>query len=57
MRKPLVAIPEVHLPDLDLPYEDGEPLESDRQVTQMLLCISILRYAWRDWADFFVGGE
>lgn len=57
MRERLVAIPEIQLPDLDLPYEDGEPLESDRHVTQMLLCISILRYAWRDRTDFFVGGN
>ncbi len=57
MREPLVAIPEVQLPDLDLPYEDGEPLESDRHVTQVLLCIRILRYAWRDRSDFFVGGN
>jgi len=57
MREPLAAIPGVQLPDLDLPCEDGEPLESDRHVTQMLLCLSILRYAWRDRADFFVGGN
>lgn len=30
MREPRAVIPEVQLPDLDLPYEDGEPLESDR---------------------------
>jgi Uma2 family endonuclease len=47
----------VEFPDLDLPYENGEPLESDRHVVQMHLCINLLKYTWRDRSDFFVGGN
>src|SRR3990172_5575910 len=47
----------VELPDLDLPTEDGEPLETIRHVAQMHLSINVLQYAWRDRADIFVGGD
>jgi Uma2 family endonuclease len=41
----------------DLPYSDGEPMESQRHVEQMLLLIESLGEAWRDRDDFFVGGN
>jgi Uma2 family endonuclease len=53
-----------HDPDLrppprgeDLPYEDGEPMESSRHLEQMNLLIHSLRDAWRDRHDFYVGGN
>ncbi len=42
---------------VDLPYSDGEPMESQRHVEQMLLLIRTLKYAWRARDDFFVGGN
>lgn len=41
----------------DLPFSDGEPMESDRHVHQMGLLIGALRDAWRDRDDFHVGGN
>jgi Uma2 family endonuclease len=47
----------IELPDLDLPAEDGEPLETHHHHVQMDVCIHTLRYAWRDRPDYFVGGN
>jgi Uma2 family endonuclease len=41
----------------DLPYDDGEPMESDRHREQMVLLIETLREEWRDRRDFYVGGN
>jgi Uma2 family endonuclease len=41
----------------DLPYSDGEPMESQRHVEQMVLLIQTLKDAWKDRDDFFVGGN
>jgi len=41
----------------DLPYSDGEPMESQRHVEQMILLIHSLREAWRDRHDFYVNGN
>jgi len=57
MTETLLVPPEVRLPDLDLPTEDGEFLESRRHRIQMNLSIEILQVAWRDRSDFFVGGN
>lgn len=43
--------------ELDLPYSDGQPLESDRHVQQINLLITTLRQHWRPRDDFFVGGN
>jgi Uma2 family endonuclease len=50
----------VELPDLppvDLPEEDGEPMETNWHRLQMNLLIEIVAYQWRDRRDFFVGGN
>ena len=41
----------------DLPWSDGEPMESDRHVKQMTLLIESLRMEWIDRKDVFIGGN
>lgn len=41
----------------ELPYSDGEPMESKRHVTQMNLLITTLDDAWADRRDFYVAGN
>ncbi len=41
----------------DLPHTDGEPMETQRHVEQMLLLITTLKDAWRDRDDTHVGGN
>jgi Uma2 family endonuclease len=41
----------------DLPYDDGEPMESERHVKQMTLLTQSLSLAWKDRQDFYVGGN
>jgi Uma2 family endonuclease len=41
----------------DLPYDDGEPLESDWHLAAMTLLIQILRYSYRDRSDRYVAGN
>jgi Uma2 family endonuclease len=48
-------IPEI--PDIDLPEEDGEPLESNWHRAQINLLIDIVSYRWRERNDFFAGGN
>jgi Uma2 family endonuclease len=50
-----IPIPE--FPDLDLPEEDGVPLESDWHRSQMNALIDVVRYHWRERKDVFVGGN
>jgi len=45
------------LPPTDLPYDDGEPLESNRHRIGMNVLIEGLEQAWRDRDDFFAGGN
>jgi Uma2 family endonuclease len=52
-----LALPYLELPKLDLPSEDGEPLESDWHRAQINLLIDSLRYHWRDRSDFYAGGN
>ena len=54
--------PVIHLLELpptadELPYDDGEPMETQRHVWQMLLLIQALEYHWVNRQDFFVGGN
>jgi Uma2 family endonuclease len=44
-------------PTLDLPEEDGIPLESNWHRIQMNLLVDIVRYRWRQRQDFFAGGN
>lgn len=43
--------------ELDLPSEDGVPMETVRHRQQMELLIGSLSLAWKDRDDFFVGGN
>ena len=45
------------LPQIELPEEDGEPLETNWHRNQMNLLIDIVRYRWREREDFFAGGN
>jgi len=42
---------------IDLPCDDGEPLETSRHRDQMILLIQSLRAGWRDRHDFYVSGN
>lgn len=43
--------------DRDLPYSDGEPMDSAWHRDCMTLLIDSLEYHWRGRKDFFVGGD
>ena len=45
------------IPNLDLPEEDGVPLESNWHRLQMNLLIENVTHYWREREDFFVGGN
>ncbi len=44
-------------PTLDLPEEDGVPLESNWHRLQINLLDDIVAYRWRERSDFFAGGN
>jgi Uma2 family endonuclease len=50
-------LPPVTIPKIDLPTEDGIPLETNWHRIQMNLLIDSVHYLWRDRTDFFVGGN
>ncbi|MDC0685885.1 Uma2 family endonuclease [Sorangium atrum] len=41
----------------ELPYDDGEPMESERHLAQMGLLIEALQLFWRDRDDVYVAGN
>lgn len=41
----------------DLPYEDGEPMESPRHREQMTVLIESLKIHWSDRQGYYVGGN
>ncbi|AUX25550.1 hypothetical protein SOCEGT47_060970 [Sorangium cellulosum] len=41
----------------ELPYDDGEPMESERHRAQMDMLIEVLKLFWRDRDDVFVAGN
>lgn len=45
------------IPTLELPTEDGEPLESDWHRAEINLLIESLRQHWQGRTDYFVGGN
>ena len=45
------------LPDIDLPYDDGEPLESNWHRLQINLLGDALYQHWQGRTDFFAGGN
>ena len=48
---------DIPLPPTDLPYDDGEPLESNRHRLAMNTLIWSIQQAWTDRNDFFCGGN
>src|SRR5262245_34931239 len=50
-----IEVPE--LPDIDLPYDDGEPLESNWHRLQINLLSDALHQHWQGHTDFFAGGN
>jgi Uma2 family endonuclease len=44
-------------PEIDLPEEDGVPLETNWHRLQINLLDDIVAYRWRDRTDFFAGGN
>ncbi len=45
------------LPTLDLPEEDGIPLETNWNRAQINLLIDVVTHRWRERRDYFVGGK
>jgi Uma2 family endonuclease len=45
------------IPTLDLPEEDGVPLETNWHRAQINLLIDVVTWRWRERRDFFVGGN
>ena len=45
------------LAQLDLPSEDGEPMENARERVQINLTIELIDHHWQDRDDFFIGGN
>src|SRR5262245_18015289 len=41
----------------DLPYSDGEPMDTARHRIQMVILVDSLGSAWADRDDFYVGGN
>ncbi|MBI2760903.1 MAG: Uma2 family endonuclease [Chloroflexi bacterium] len=41
----------------DLPYDDGEPMETSRHVLQWMLLMLPLKYFWRHRTDVYVAGN
>ena len=42
---------------LELPTEDGEPLESPWHLAQIAFFLELIHYAWRQRTDFYAGGN
>ncbi len=54
---PPVVLPEVKRPALELPTEDGIPLETAWHRAEINLLIECIRYHWRERTDFYTGGN
>jgi Uma2 family endonuclease len=50
-----IEVPE--MPDIDLPYDDGEPLESNWHRLQINLLGDMLHQHWAERTDYFAGGN
>ena len=51
------AAPPLPEPPTDLPFEDGEPMDSPWHRAEIDLLIGTIEYRWRGRKDFFVGGN
>jgi Uma2 family endonuclease len=57
-----LALSEYHVPEPppgedELPYDDGEPMETDRHRKQMGVLIEPIELEWQGRDDFYVGGN
>lgn len=57
-----LALSAFHIPHLppgedELPYDDGEPMDTERHRKQMNLLTDSLELEWQDRDDFYVGGN
>lgn len=41
----------------DLPYDDGEPMETQRHREQMIILIDTLKHHWKDSRGYYIGGN
>ncbi|MBP0018379.1 MAG: Uma2 family endonuclease [Cyanobacteria bacterium SBLK] len=48
---------EIQLPPTDLPYDDGEPLESNRHRIAMNVLIDSIHQVYQEREDYFAGGN
>ncbi len=53
----LAAHPELAVLTLDLPDNDGEPMENERDRLQMNLVLDVLDHYWKDRQDFYAAGN
>jgi len=49
--------PPIKLPPVDLPTEDGIPLESNWHRAQINLLVELVHSHWRNHSDYFAGGN
>ncbi len=54
---PQAEVADIPTPPTDLPYDDGEPLESNRHRIAMNVLIDSLHTAFAEREDYFVGGN
>lgn len=57
LKPPELLFPKVELPVLDLPTEDGVPLETNWHRIEINLLIDSVHYTWRERTDYFAGGN
>jgi Uma2 family endonuclease len=57
LKPPELLFPKVELPVLELPTEDGVPLETNWHRIEINLLIDSLHHLWRDRRDYFAGGN
>lgn len=57
LKPPEMLFPAVELPTIELPAEDGVPMESNWHRIQMNLLIDSTHYHWRERRDYFAGGN
>jgi hypothetical protein len=53
----LAAHPELAVLALDLPDNDGEPMENERERFQMPFLLDVLELYWHDRQDYYAGGN
>ena len=54
---PELLMPTIEIPFIELPTEDGIPLETNWHRMEMNLLIESVHYHWRDRDDYFTGGN